>query len=69
MQHSIQLSRLMRMSWELQRRKCYTRSKALQAAWAICQNEDITIYYFVKRHSHAHSKDIIKTYNLSLFQH
>lgn len=68
MQQCIQLSRLMRMSWELQRRKSYTRSKALQAAWAICQNEDITIYYLVKRHSHAHGKGSIKTNNLSLFQ-
>lgn len=68
MQHSTQLSRLMRMSWEIQRKKCSTRSKALQAAWAICQNEDITIYYLVKRHSHTHGRDMVKTNHLSLFQ-
>ena len=62
MQHSTQLSRLMQMSWELQRRKHYNRSKALQAAWAICQNEDITIYYLVKRHSHVHNKDSIHSF-------
>jgi len=39
------------LSWEIQRKKKSTRSKALQAAWAITLNEDITVYYLVKRHS------------------
>ena len=46
------LSRLMRISWEIQGKKKCSRSKSLQSAWAIVQNEDITIYYLVKKHSH-----------------
>lgn len=45
------LSRLMYLSWEIQRKKNHSRSKALLAAWAILLNEDITIYYLVKKHS------------------
>jgi hypothetical protein len=61
MKHSTRLSYLMVLSWEIQRKKKSTRSKALQAAWAITLNEDITVYYLVKRHS----KRIIPTKSLS----
>jgi hypothetical protein len=43
------LSRLMRISWDIQRTKKKTRSKALQAAWAIFSNEDITVLYLVTK--------------------
>jgi|GEM_PF-492539 len=43
------LSRMMRVSWEIQRRRNKTRSKALEAAWAIFNNEDITVYYLVSK--------------------
>jgi hypothetical protein len=43
------LSRLMKMSWEIQRSKCSTRSKSLAAAWALFSNEDIAVYYLVRR--------------------
>ena len=43
------LSRLMKISWDIQRTKCKTRSKALIAAWAILSNEDITIQYLALR--------------------
>lgn len=46
------LSRLMRMSWEIQNIKHNTRSKALTAAWAIVGNEDITVHYLVRRLNH-----------------
>jgi len=46
------LSRLMRISWDIQRRKNKTRSKALQVAWAIFSNEDITVYYLVTKLNH-----------------
>ena len=46
------LSRLMKMSWDIQRSKRKTRSKALQAAWAIFSNEDITVYYLVTKLNH-----------------
>jgi hypothetical protein len=76
MKHSTRLSYLMVLSWEtkfgqaknkiiwpaqIQRKKKSTRSKALQAAWAITLNEDITVYYLVKRHSNR----IIPTKSLS----
>ena len=46
------LSRLMRISWDIQRRRSTTRSKALRAAWAIFSNEDITISYLTRRLNH-----------------
>lgn len=52
MERESRLSRLMRISWDIQRSKHNTRSKALQAAWAILSNEDITVYYLVKKLNH-----------------
>jgi len=67
MQHTTRLSYLMLLSWEIQRKKKRTRSKALQAAWAITLNEDITIYYLVKRHSHDKYPNRIQSEHLTLF--
>jgi hypothetical protein len=68
MQHSTRLSNLMQLSWEIQRKKKCIRSKALQAAWAITLNEDITVYYLVKRHSHQRYPNKVQPQELSLFQ-
>ena len=57
----------MQLSWEIQRKKKNTRSKSLQAAWAITLNEDITIYYLVKRHSHDKYPNKVQAKNLALF--
>lgn len=46
------LSRLMKISWDIQKRKCSTRSKSLQQAWAIVANEDITVSYLVRKLNH-----------------
>ncbi|MDQ2719944.1 MAG: hypothetical protein M3Z26_09340 [Bacteroidota bacterium] len=67
MKHSTRLSYLMRLSWEIQRKKNYLRSKALSAAWAISLNEDITIYYLVRRYSHEKYPNKIEAKNLALF--
>ena len=67
MQHQTRLAQLMRMSWEIQRKKKCTRSKSLQSAWAIIQNEDITIYYLVKRHSHERYPNKVRAQDLVLF--
>ena len=67
MKHSTRLSYLMQLSWEVQRKKGITRSRALLAAWAITQNEDITIYYLVKRHSHNHYTNKVQAKELALF--
>jgi len=50
--NSQQLSRLMKLSWDIQRSKHNTRSRALTAAWAIIGNEDITVYYLTRRLNH-----------------
>lgn len=47
-----QLSRVMKMSWAIQKAKRSTRSKALQSAWAIFSNEDITVYYLTQKLNH-----------------
>jgi len=46
------LSRLMHISWAIQRSKHKSRSKALQAAWAIFSNEDVTVFYLIKKLNH-----------------
>lgn len=46
------LSRLMRLSWDIQKGKRKTRSNALKAAWAILCNEDITVHYLVRKLNH-----------------
>ena len=67
MQHTTKLSYLMQLSWEIQRKKKHSRSKSLQAAWTITQNEDITVYYLVKRHSHQKYPNKVQAANLALF--
>ena len=82
MKHRTRLSYLMVLSWEtkfgqpnkkyiwsaqIQRKKKSSRSKALKAAWAITLNEDITIYYLVKRHSNRNVRNMINAADLSLF--
>ncbi len=67
MQHTTRLSYLMRLSWEIQRKKKSLRSKALTSAWAIVLNEDITIYYLVRRYSHEKNPNKTEPKNLALF--
>lgn len=39
----------------------------MQAAWAITNNEDITVYYLVKRHSNRNAPNKIEARELALF--
>jgi hypothetical protein len=50
MQHT-QRARLMRLSWQIQKRRHTDRSKSLFAAWAIFLNEDVTVWHLVEKHS------------------
>jgi hypothetical protein len=50
------LSRLMSMSWEIQKSKKISRVKALSAAWIIAQNANITVFYLVEKHSNKNNK-------------
>lgn len=68
MQQSSRLHTIMKLSWDIQRRKQCLRSKALQSAWAITQNEEVTIYYLVRKHSHANHKNKVQPKALSLFK-
>lgn len=52
MKHRKLLARLMKMSWEIQRKRNSSRSKALAAAWVILTNEDVTVYYLVTKLNH-----------------
>lgn len=61
-----QLSRIMYTSWEIQRSKKGTRAKALTAAWAIFQNEDIMIYHLMRKHA-PNRRPPVKTTYLTLF--
>ncbi len=67
MKHTTRLSYLMVLSWEIQRKKKKSRSKALQAAWVITLNEDIAMYYLVKRHSNRTAPNKIQAGELALF--
>ena len=68
MQQSVMLQTIMTISWEIQKKKKCIRSKALESAWAITQNEDITIYYLVRKHSHVSYKNKVKVQEFSLFK-
>jgi hypothetical protein len=47
------LSTFMKLSWDIQKRKeKLNRSKALQAAWAILNNEEITLRYMARYVQH-----------------
>ena len=61
------LSRLMYLSWEIQRKKKYSRSKSLFAAWAIFLTEDITVYHLVRKHSHDRYSNKVQPQDLTLF--
>lgn len=52
MKNTKQLSRLMKLSWDIQRNRHSTRAKALSAAWAIFTNEDVTVFYLVTKFNH-----------------
>ena len=43
------LSRVMSVSWDIQRTKRKNRSKSLTAAWAILNNEDVTVHYLTRK--------------------
>ena len=60
-------SRLMYLSWEIQSKRKNDRSHAMTAAWAIFQNEDITVYHLVKKHSHENYINKVQPEGLTLF--
>lgn len=68
MKHTAQLSKVMNISWQIQQKKKCTRSKALMAAWAITQNEDITVRHLVKKHSHTNNVNKVDIESLTLFK-
>lgn len=61
---------LMKLSWEIQKKKHTNRSKSLLHAWGIVQNDDIVIYYLINKHSvqKAQIKHIHPS-NVTLFKH
>jgi hypothetical protein len=61
------ISKAMKLSWEIQRRKKSNRSKALLAAWAIILNEDITVFHLVKKHSHEKYPNKVNPHEIALF--
>lgn len=62
------LSRLMKISWDIQKTKSKTRSKSLQAAWAIFSNEDITIQYLALRLNHNRAVKQAALNQMSIFK-
>lgn len=62
-----QRSRLMRLSWEIQKKRNSNRSKSLFAAWSIFLNEDITVFYLLQKHSHEHYRNKVQSHHLTLF--
>ena len=65
--HATRLSQLMKLSWEIQRKKQHTRSRALQTAWAILLHEDIMVFHLVKKHSHDSYPNKVQAHTLTLF--
>lgn len=63
---TIQLSKLIRLSWQIQKRRKCNRSKSLVAAWSIYLNEDITVFHLVQKHSGT-KNSAVPLNNLTLF--
>lgn len=63
---TIQLSRLMRLSWQIQKSRKYNRSKSLLAEWSIYLNEDSTVFHLVQKHSGTKNSSVTLN-NLTLF--
>jgi hypothetical protein len=61
------LSKLMRISWQIQYRRKSSRSKSLMAAWAIFLNDDIMVHHLVKKHSHERYANKVDASTLTLF--
>ena len=68
MEHKTRLSHLMHLSSDIHKKKQCSRAKSLSAAWAITQNEDITIYYLVNHYSAKQANAKKYTQRLALFQ-
>lgn len=62
-----QRSKLMRLSWQIQKRRKSTRSKSLFAAWAIVLNEDVTVWHLAEKHSKGRHVKPNTIQRLSLF--
>ena len=71
MEHIAKLTNIMHLSWNIQRLKQQDRSYSLTAAWAIVNNEAITIQYLVRRYSHSHPgyTNKVQPSALQLFQY
>lgn len=68
MENINKLSRLMQISWAIQKRRKQTRSNALKAAWAIFTNEDITVLFLTRKLNHnkplrQHAQDQFSLFN------
>ena len=60
-------AKLMRLSWQIQRRRKSNRAKSLVSAWATYLNEDLTVFHLIRKHSHQHYENKIENNNLKLF--
>jgi hypothetical protein len=69
MTQTANLSRLMRISWDIQKNKRKTRSKALTQAWAIFNNEDIAVQHLTRRLNHNKPVSNRSVAQYSLFTH
>jgi hypothetical protein len=67
MYNTQQLSKLMFLSWEIQRKRNISRTKALFSAWAILQNEDIAVFHLTRKFSHTNYPNKIQNATLTLF--
>ena len=50
--NTLPLSRIMRMSWDIQKTKYKTRQTSLRIAWAIFNNEEMTLHYLTRKLNH-----------------
>ncbi len=61
------LSRLMKMSWSIQRNRRGNRSQALKAAWVIMNNEDLIFLLFMKQAKSRRPAKQVPENQISLF--
>lgn len=65
--HTRQLSRIMSLSWQIQRQRGATRSRSLMAAWAIFLNDEIVVHHLTRKHSSQYHAAKVLPDRLTLF--
>ena len=69
MAQTIHRSRIMRISWDIQKQKHHSRSHSLHVAWAIFSNEDVVVHYLTRKLNCNRPLPVKTEHQYSIFNH